>query len=205
MRLATLFLAALVLPMAACNKPAQEPAKPGEPTVAAAPAEHEEAAMSSHDPSSYAEPEKVVITHAALDLNVDFAKKVLAGSNTVDLDWKDPAATTLVLDTRDLDVSKVEGFDAGAWTPLKFELGAKDKILGSKLSITLPKQLAKVRINYASRPEASGLQWLTPAMTLESPTAPATLLPLTMLAPPVAGMTSAWAAQALAIRPAAMR
>ena len=56
--------------------------------------------MSSHDPSSYAEPEKVVITHVALDLNVDFAKKVLAGSNTLDLDWKDPAAKTLALDTR---------------------------------------------------------------------------------------------------------
>jgi hypothetical protein len=106
MRLATVFLAALVLPMAACNKPAQEPAKPGEPTVAAN-AEHEEAAMSSHDPSSYAEPEKVVITHIALDLNVDFAKKVLAGSTVLDLDWKDPAATTLVLDTRDLDIAGV--------------------------------------------------------------------------------------------------
>jgi aminopeptidase N len=165
MRLATVFLAALVLPMAACNKPAQEPAKPGEPTVAAN-AEHEEAAMSSHDPSSYAEPEKVVITHVALDLNVDFAKKVLAGSNTVDLDWKDPAATTLVLDTRDLDIASVEGFDAGAWTPLKFDVAAKDKILGSKLTITLPKQMPKVKITYASRPEASGLQWLTPAMTM---------------------------------------
>src|SRR3954464_11497286 len=113
-------LFALVLPLAACNKPApQEPAKPGEPTVAAA---HPEPAMSSHDPSSYAEPEKVVITHVALDLNVDFAKKVLAGSNTLDLDWKDPAAKTLALDTRHLDIAKVEGFDNGAWTPLKFEL-----------------------------------------------------------------------------------
>ena len=61
-------LFALVLPLAACNKPApQEPAKPGNPTVAAA---QSEPAMSSHDPSSYAEPEKVVITHVALDLNV---------------------------------------------------------------------------------------------------------------------------------------
>src|SRR6478736_551851 len=160
MRLSAAILFALVLPLAACNKPAQEQAKPGEPTVSQA--AHEEPAMSSHDPSSYAEPEKVVITHVALDLNVDFAKKVLAGSDTVDLDWKDPAATTLVLDTRDIDISSIEGFDAGAWTPLKFELADKDKILGSKLSITLPKQVSKVRINYASRPEASGLQWLAP-------------------------------------------
>src|SRR4249919_1954899 len=143
-------LFALVLPLAACNKPApQEPAKPGDPTVAVA---HEEPAMSSHDPSSYAEPEKVVVTHLALDLNVDFAKKVLAGSDTLDLDWKDPAATTLVLDTRDLDIASVEGFDAGAWTPAKFELAGKDKILGSKRSIIPPNQLSKVQITSAAPP-----------------------------------------------------
>jgi aminopeptidase N len=130
MRLPAVFLAAVLLPLAACNKPApQEPAKPGDPTVSAE--NHDVKAMSSHDPNSYAEPEKVVITHLALELNVDFAKKVLAGSATYDLDWKDPAATTLVLDTRDLDVSGAEGFDNGAWTPLKFEVGAKDKIYGS--------------------------------------------------------------------------
>jgi len=57
MRLPALLLAAALLPLAACNKPApQEPNKPGEPTVS-----HEEPAMSSHDPNSYAEPEKVVI------------------------------------------------------------------------------------------------------------------------------------------------
>jgi aminopeptidase N len=165
MRLSAVFLAAVLLPLAACNKPApQEPAKPGEPTVSAE--NHDVKAMSSHDPNSYAEPEKVVITHLSLELNVDFAKKVLAGSATYDLDWKDPAATTLVLDTRDLDIAGAEGFDNGAWAPLKFELGDKDKIYGSKLSIMLPKQMSKVRVNYATRPEASGLQWLTPAMTL---------------------------------------
>src|SRR4249919_750946 len=157
-------LFALVLPLAACNKPApQEPAKPGDPTVAVA---HEEPAMSSHDPSSYAEPEKVVVTQLDHNLNVDFAKKVLAGSTTLDLDWKDPAATTLVLDTRDLDIASAEAFDAGAWAPVKFKLADKDNILGSKLSITLPKQVSKVRINYASRPEASGLQWLAPSLTM---------------------------------------
>jgi aminopeptidase N len=165
MRLHAVILAAVLLPLAACNKPAQpEPAKPGKPTVTQS--EEHQQAMPSHDPSSYAEPEKVVITHLMLDLNIDFAKKVLAGSTTYDLDWKDPAATTLVLDTRDLDVSGAEAFDAGAWAPVKFELAPRDAILGSKLSITLPKQASKVRVTYASRPVASGLQWLTPAMTM---------------------------------------
>ncbi|MCX7043193.1 MAG: M1 family aminopeptidase/hydrolase, partial [Gammaproteobacteria bacterium] len=122
--------------------------------------------ISSHDVNSYAEPEKVVIKHLALDLGVDFDKKVLAGSATLDLDWKDPDARSVVLDTRDLDIAKIEGFDGSTWQDLKFEVAAKDPIFGSKLSIDVPSQLQQVRISYSSRPEASGLQWLTPAMTM---------------------------------------
>ena len=166
MRLPVLLLAALVLPLAACQKKVpNEPAKPNEPTVTHA--EPAAPATPVHDASSYAEPEKVVIKHLALDLGVDFAKKVLAGSATYDLGWKDPAANTLVLDTRDLDIAKVEGSaDGSTWQPLEYALGERDPIFGSKLTITLPEQMPKVKVSYASRPEASGLQWLTPAMTL---------------------------------------
>ena len=119
MRLSTLLLAVVVLPLAACQKPAPtEPSKPTEPTVTSAPPAPAATATPVHDPSSYAEPEKVVVTHVALDLGVDFAKKVLAGSATLDLNWKDPAARTLVLDTRALDIQKVEGFDGSNWQPL---------------------------------------------------------------------------------------
>ena len=165
MRLPALLLAVLVLPLAACQKKVpEEPVKPAEPTVTHQKADHHE---SARDASSYAEPDKVVIEHLALDLGVDFSKKVLAGSATYDLGWKDPAAKTLVLDTRDLDIAKVEGSaDGSTWQPLEYTLGDRDAIFGSKLSIALPSQLEKVRVHYASRPEASGLQWLTPAMTM---------------------------------------
>ena len=165
MRLPVLLLAALVLPLAACQKKVpEEPVKPAEPTVTHQKADHHE---SARDASSYAEPDKVVIEHLALDLGVDFSKKVLAGSATYDLGWKDPAANTLVLDTRDLDIAKVEGSaDGSTWQPLEYALGERDPIFGSKLTITLPEQMPKVKVSYASRPEASGLQWLTPAMTL---------------------------------------
>ncbi len=153
----------LLLPLAACQKPVPaEPAKPAEPTVTLA----DPATMSSHDVNSYAEPEKVRIKHLALDLQVDFAKKVLAGSATLDLNWLDPAASTLQLDTRDLSLSAVEGFDGDAWKPLRYRLDARDAILGSRLNIAMPGQWRKVRIDYRTSPEASGLQWLTPAMTL---------------------------------------
>ena len=72
MRLATLLLVALVLPLAACQKPIpEEPTKPKEPTVTHT--EHP-SSNSVHDVNSYAEPEKVVIKHITLDLGVDFAK-----------------------------------------------------------------------------------------------------------------------------------
>ena len=164
MRLPFLLVAAVLLPLAACQKPVpQEPTKPAEPTVTQ---EVPAAGAPAHDVSSYAEPDKVVVKHLALDLGVDFAKKVLAGSATLDLAWKDSAARTLVLDTRDLNISKVEGGNGTDWSPLTFDLAARDAIYGSKLSIAMPTQMQKVRITYSTSPEASGLQWLTPAMTL---------------------------------------
>jgi len=136
----------------------------------AAPAAHPAAAVQtpsrSHDESSYAEPDKVVIKDLALDLAVDFDQKILSGTATYALEWKDKAAKQLVLDTRDLSVEKVEGQAAsGAWAPLTFQLATADKVFGSKLSIDSPEQNKLVRITYKTSPTASGLQWLEPAMT----------------------------------------
>ena len=143
MRLAAVILAAVFLPLAACQKPVpQAPAQPAETTVTEAPA------MPAHDANSYAEPDKVVVTHLALDLAADFDKKILSGTATLDLDWKDSAARSLVLDTRDLSISKIESGDGTTWQELKFELAPRDAIFGSKLSITMPAQSAKVIVLY---------------------------------------------------------
>ncbi|MDQ3040434.1 MAG: M1 family aminopeptidase/hydrolase, partial [Pseudomonadota bacterium] len=118
------------------------------------------------DLHSYAEPAKVSTTDLALELAIDFGKKQLSGTATYALDWHDKAASQLVLDTRDISVQTVEGLGAdGKWTPLKFSLAGKDPILGSKLSIDTPLRPGKVRVTYATSPEASGLQWLEPSMT----------------------------------------
>ena len=118
------------------------------------------------DEHSYAQPEKVRITDIALDLALDFDKKTLSGSATYTLDWLDKKATQLVLDTRDLSIAKAEALGSdGKWTPLKFALSDKDKTLGSALTIESPARPAKVRVSYVTSPEASGLQWLAPAMT----------------------------------------
>jgi leukotriene-A4 hydrolase len=119
-----------------------------------------------HDEHSYAEPGTVRITDLALDLTLDFDRRQLTGTATYALQWRDPSATQLTLDTRDLAIEAVEGRDAtGQWSPLAHALAARDAILGSRLSIQVPARNTSVRIRYTTSPDASGLQWLAPSMT----------------------------------------
>jgi aminopeptidase N len=125
-------------------------------------------AARANDPNSYAQPEQVRVTHLDLDLTIDFPRKQLDGRATLKLDWKNPKAQSLVLDTRDLKIARVEALAAdGKATPLTYALAPRDKVLGSKLTIAAPKHPAQVRIVYTTSPEASGLQWLTPAQTAD--------------------------------------
>ena len=149
---------ALVLGTAGCSESTSAPAAPA--------AASSQAAMStarSHDESSYAQPEKVVITDLALDLKLDFDARQISGTATYTLDWKQPDADALVLDTRELNISKVEAIAAdGSASELAFALAPADKVFGSKLTITAISQPQTVRITYATAPTASGLQWLEP-------------------------------------------
>lgn len=141
------------------NAPAADAAaKPDTDAAAAAPAEY--------DSLSYAQPDKVRIKDLALALDVDFNDREISGSATYDLDWVDPDATELVLDTRDLTIEKVVGERSDdKWTDLRYELADADTRLGSKLTIQVPERSQRIRVTYRTSPEASGLQWLTPAMT----------------------------------------
>ena len=126
------------------------------PTIAAAPA----------DPHSYANTAEVVVRRIALDLGVDFDARRLVGTAELSLDWKDPSARQLVLDTRDLDIGAVEAIDpSGSAKPATFALDRRDPILGSALRIRLDAQSPVVRIRYRTSPDASGLQWMLPAQT----------------------------------------
>jgi leukotriene-A4 hydrolase len=123
-------------------------------------------AVAEADPHSYAQPDKVTVNALVLDLDVSFEKRELSGSAELMLDWHDPESRELVLDTRDLIITKVEREDAnGAWREAKFSLEKADPMLGSALRIAMTRQSAKVRIAYKSSPQAFGLQWLDPAQT----------------------------------------
>ena len=137
-------------PMAAPKAAAPEPTMPAR----------------THDESSYAEPDKARINHLALDLAVDFDKQQLSGTATLDFNWVDKLANTLVLDTRDLTIGTIEGGDGtGDWKPLTYTLAPRDPVFGSKLTIPMTHLMRQVRITYATSLQASGLQWLQPSMT----------------------------------------
>jgi leukotriene-A4 hydrolase len=125
-------------------------------------------AAHANDPYSYAQPDEVRVTHLDLALKIDFPQRQLDGQATLTLDWKDPKAADLVLDTRDLSIASVESVDAnGKTVPLQYVLAPRDKQLGSKLTIQTPKRPHEVRIVYTTSPAASGLQWLPPAQTAD--------------------------------------
>ena len=149
------------LTMTACHSGSESAPAPSAAAAPVAPTRTERV-----DEHSYAEPDKVAIDDLALDLSIDFDNRILVGSATYTLAWKDKAATALALDTRDLVVGNVEGVDAsGHWGPLKFRLDKADPILGSRLTIDAPQRNAQIRVFYKTSPNASGLQWMTPEMT----------------------------------------
>ncbi len=122
------------------------------------------------DPHSYAQ--GPALPHLRLSLTVDFAQRTLAGSATWLLAAPLPAATTLVLDTRDLRIERAEAFSsaddhtaAEAATALSYALSTPDPVLGQALRLELPAGTQTVRIAYSTRPEAAALQWLSPAQT----------------------------------------
>ena len=121
-------------------------------------------ASPSRDVHSYANPEEVRVQHVDLDLDVRFDRKILEGSATLTVERRDPAAA-LTLDTRGLDVAAVETALGETWSPAPYELLAADSILGAPLTVTLPPGATRVRVAYATRPGASGLQWLEPPQT----------------------------------------
>ncbi|MYM74668.1 aminopeptidase [Duganella sp. FT134W] len=119
------------------------------------------------DPLSYARYDQVRTTDLHLDLKADFSHKILSGYAELSLNWIDKSARTLVLDTNELNIAKVQVLAAdGRWTAASFMLDKLDVEKGRALRIALPFQPQKVRIYYRTAPSATALQWLTPEQTM---------------------------------------
>jgi len=113
------------------------------------------------DYHSLSNPEQVKVTHLSLDLDVDFDQRIIRGTAKLDYQKVDSEATTLILDTSDLTINSV----SSNAKPLEFTLQTEDSFLGSALKITLPEDGNSLVVDYATSPQASGVQWLTPAQT----------------------------------------
>lgn len=118
------------------------------------------------DPSSNANVDAFVTTHFVLDLTADFETRTLAGSVELRLERRDAGAAELVLDTRDLTITRAEAAaGTGAWVETAFRLDPPTDAFGAALRVTMPPGTDRARITYRTSPDARGLQWLTASQT----------------------------------------
>ncbi len=117
------------------------------------------------DVHTYSNPEQVQVNHLALDLTVDFERRALDGSVTLEF-GRTQGAYPITLDTRALDIRRTEySSDGNDWEEAKFSLGPEDPILGTPLEIQVPISAGKLRVHYNTTAGATALQWLEPRQT----------------------------------------
>jgi aminopeptidase N len=112
------------------------------------------------DPHSYADDLHPVIHDLDWRASIDFGRRVI--SATARLEFVRAGAGPLDLDTRDLEILAVE---SSRGEPLPYELDTPEPIYGRRLRIHLPEGSSGICIRYETSPQASALQWLTPAQT----------------------------------------
>lgn len=117
------------------------------------------------DEHSFANSNQVRTPHLHLSLAVDFNAKVLSGYVEFELEYLETNTDTLILDTEMLTIARTEAYTNGEWAHTEFNLGERDVILGTPLSVSLPPGAEKVRVHYSSSPEATGLDWVAPEGT----------------------------------------
>ncbi len=116
--------------------------------------------MARLDPHSYNDDTQPETEHLTWKARVDFHTRRLHAQATLRL--KEASAGPLDLDTRDLDIRSVVDNQG---RPLPFHLSPPEPILGSRLRVELRPGIREFTIRYRTSPEASALQWLTPAQT----------------------------------------
>lgn len=116
--------------------------------------------MSRVDPHSYFDSEQPLTSRLDWRFSVDFENSRLKGVATLIFDA--PASGALDLDTRGLSIRSVK---TGEGRLVEYELGDPDEVLGTRLRLLLPQGTRQVAVEYETSPDATGLQWLSPAQT----------------------------------------
>lgn len=128
----------------------------------------------AHDYYSFANVERFRQREIGLRLIVDFTDRQISGSARIRFEIVGDGASRLVLDTRQLEIEGVRLVTDAEPLSLNWRLGEEDPIRGRPLTVDLPPGLGAsfaLDISYRTTPDASGLQWVTPAQTAggESP------------------------------------
>lgn len=110
------------------------------------------------DAFTFSEPSKITTRHVSLDLNVDFENRRLSGKATLDIQNL-TGTPTLILDTDDLDITRVTRDGA----PATWSLGATNN-WGTPLRIDIEPSTRSVTVEYSTR-SAAGLNWNTAAQS----------------------------------------
>ncbi|HEY2786832.1 MAG TPA: M1 family metallopeptidase [Fimbriiglobus sp.] len=118
------------------------------------------------DLHSFSNPEHLRVKSLFLQLDVNFETRVLTGDAMLTIERVSADKTQpLVLDTRGLKVLSVTEIAGDDSVDAKFVLGKVDPILGQSLTIPIRANTTMVIVNYKTSPNASALQWLSPAQT----------------------------------------
>lgn len=139
---------------------------PDEPVNSRAPKQANQTEWAGRDPHSFSNPHEIRVRHLDLELKVSFEEKTLYSTAVLFLERREDAVSHVVLDTLDLNIKGVQcsSSDDNYQTAV-FRIGARDPIRGEPLTIELPESADRVRIEYSTRPNARGLQWLEPQHT----------------------------------------
>lgn len=161
-------LFAAVLVLSACSpEPVSQPIEAANESFKLS--EHMRVATPTDDLHSFANANEVSTPHLHLSLTVNFEKQQLFGFAEYTLRFHNqggqPKAKQLVLDTEELLIQYVEVLADNDWAMTEYTLGATDPVLGTPLIIELPSGAEKVKVHYASSPNATGLDWVEPAGT----------------------------------------
>lgn len=119
------------------------------------------------DPNSFSRPDECVVKDVYLEWEIDFGQNIVFGHAILEVDCKKENVEELVLDTRDLQIRNVT--DIGTNQKVKFTLSEPVSAFGSKLTVVLPEgsedKSYTFKIEYATSPKSSALQWLRPEQT----------------------------------------
>ena len=114
------------------------------------------------DIHSFAKPEKAIVKHLELDLNVDFATQIISGKASWTIE-NISGGTEIVFDSRQLQIQKVTlDTDEKETT---FTLGDEIKYLGQSLHVKIDPSTTRVTIYYSASKDAAAIQWLNPQQT----------------------------------------